>query len=132
VIDGQGGGVGVVLIKALKAAYGEDIEVVALGTNAVATSQMMKAGASRGASGENAIMHTVKDADLIIGSIAIGWANAMLGEITPRIAYAVTSSKAPKILFPVTQEQIEIIGVKKEPLPHLVETFLKGKVREIL
>lgn len=132
VIDGQGGGIGVALIKALKAAYGEALELVALGTNAVATSQMMKAGASRGASGENAIIRTVLDADLIIGSIAVTWANAMLGEVTPRMAEAVTSSSALKILFPLTQERVEIVGVLKEPLPHLIEAFLEGRIRKVL
>ena len=132
VIDGQGGGIGAALIKALKLAYGETIELIALGTNAVATSQMMKAGAGRGASGENAIIRTVLDADLIIGSIAVTWANAMLGEVTPRVAEAVTSSSALKILFPLMQERVEVVGVIKEPLPHLIKVFLEGRINEVL
>ena len=132
VIDGQGGGIGVALIKALKLSYGETIELIALGTNAVATSQMMRAGASRGASGENAIIRTVQNADLIIGSIAVTWANAMLGEVTPRMAEAAISSSGLKILFPLTQERVEIVGIIKEPLPHMIEAFLEGRIKEVL
>ena len=132
VIDGQGGGIGAALIKYLKAEYGESIELIALGTNAVATSQMLRAGASRGASGENATVRTAAEADLIIGSVAITWANAMLGEVTPRMAEAVTSSSALKILFPLTQERIEIVGVIKEPLPHLIKDFFEERIKKVL
>ena len=69
VIDGQGGGIGTTLIKYLKEAFGESVELIALGTNAIASAQMLKAGANRGASGENAIVHTVVTADLIVGLI---------------------------------------------------------------
>ena len=93
VIDGQGGGIGVMLVKYLREAYGESVQVIALGTNAMATAQMLKAGANKGASGENAICHTVTTADCIVGPIAITWANAMLGEVTPRMAEAVTSAR---------------------------------------
>lgn len=86
VIDGQGGGIGATLIKYLKEAYGESIELIGLGTNAIAAAQMLKAGANRAASGENAIVRTAPTADVIIGPISIGWANAMLGEITPKMA----------------------------------------------
>ncbi len=132
VIDGQGGGIGATLIKYLKEAYWESVELIALGTNAIATAQMLKAGANKGASGENAICRTVSQADCIVGPITITWANAMLGEVTPRIAEAVTSSPAVKILLPLSQERVEIVGVIKEPLPHLVQAAMKGKIREIL
>jgi hypothetical protein len=96
VIDGQGGGIGATLIKYLKEAFEESVELIALGTNAIASAQMLKAGANRGASGENAIVHTVGTADLIAGTISITWANAMLGEVTAKMAEAVMSSPAPK------------------------------------
>lgn len=131
VIDGQGGGIGSTLIKYLKATYGESVELIALGTNAVATAQMLKAGANRGASGENAICRMAAAADYIIGPITITWANAMLGELTPKMAEAVTSSASKKILLPLFQEAIEIIGVSKEPLPHLVEASVK-KIKETM
>jgi hypothetical protein len=132
VIDGQGGGIGATLIKYAKAAFGERVELLALGTNAVATAQMLKAGANRGASGENAIVHTVAGADVLIGPIAITWANAMLGEVTPGIAEAVTSSAATKILLPLTQESVILVGVSTEPLPHMVETLVNEKLKEVL
>jgi hypothetical protein len=132
VIDGQGGGIGSTLIKYLKDAYGETVELIALGTNAIATAQMLKAGANRGASGENAVMRTAVSADLILGPISITWPNAMLGEVTPGVAAAVTSSKAVKILIPLSQENIHLVGVSAEPLPHLVEAAVYKKLKEVL
>jgi hypothetical protein len=125
VVDGQGGGIGATLIKCLKMAFGENVELIALGTNAIATTQMLKAGANKGASGENAIWRTTAEADFIVGPIAITWANAMLGELTPNMAAAVTSSPAQKILLPIFHEKAEIVGLEKEPLPHLVEAAVK-------
>ena len=132
VIDGQGGGIGVALIKHLRDIYGESIEVVAVGTNAIAASQMMKAGANRGASGENAIVRTVAETDVIIGPIAITWANAMMGEITPEAAQAVMSAPALKILLPLNREQVVIAGVYKEPLPHMIRILVEDELREVL
>jgi hypothetical protein len=125
VIDGQGGGIGATLIKYLRGAYGDSIELIALGTNAVATAQMIKAGANRGASGENAICRSVKLAECIVGPIAITWANAMMGEVTAKMAAAVTSSGALKVLLPLFREQIEIVGIVREPLPHLVQAVIE-------
>ena len=99
VIDGQGGGIGSIIIAKLKLVYGESVEILALGTNAIATSRMLKAKANRGASGENAIAHTVKSADIIIGPVGIVLAHAMMGEVTPKIAAAVAQSPAPKYLL---------------------------------
>jgi len=132
IIDGQGGGIGATLIKYLKQAYGESVELIGLGTNAIATAQMLKAGANRGASGENAIAHTVGTADLILGSISITWANAMLGEVTPKMAQAVMSCAAPKVLLPLTQESVTLVGVLDEPLPHLVQRAVDEKIKEVL
>jgi hypothetical protein len=131
VVDGQGGGIGATLIKYLKMQFDEHIELIALGTNAIATAQMLKAGANKGASGENAICLTVTNADCILGTMAIAWANAMLGEVTPRIAEAVMSSPATKILLPLSQEMVEIVGLSKEPLPHLVEKAV-DRVKEVM
>lgn len=134
IIDGQGGGIGATLIKYLKEAFGESVELIALGTNAIATAQMLKAGANRGASGENAICITVMKAECIVGPIAITWANAMLGEVTARIAEAVTSSPAPKLLLPLSQENVNLVGISKEPLPHLVRKtveIIKEKINDV-
>ena len=125
VIDGQGGGIGATLIKYLKAEFDEQVEIVALGTNAIATAQMLKAGANKGATGENAIYRTTGHVDYIVGPIAVTWANAMLGELTPKMAEAVMSSSAVKLLLPLSQENVEVIGLAKEPLPHLVQALLE-------
>ncbi len=132
VVDGQGGGIGSVLIKRLKEVYLEEHEVIALGTNAVATAQMMKARANRGACGENAIIRTVFTADVILGSISVVLANAMMGEVTPRIAEAIASAPAPKILLPLTRSRVEVVGLSPEPLPHLVEIIVTERLKELL
>ena len=121
VIDGQGGGIGSAIIKKIKELYGEAVEVVALGTNAIATAQMLKAGANRGASGENAIVQTTKSVDVILGPLGIIIAHAMMGEVTPGIAAGVAGSPAAKFLLPLTQENVTIVGVARLPLPHLIE-----------
>jgi hypothetical protein len=125
VVDGQGGGIGRAIIKRVRDAFGDEIEILALGTNSVATSQMMKAGANRGATGENAILRTAPQADIIIGPLAIIMANAMMGEVTAEMAKAISSSRALKILIPLTQERIKIPGVSGEPLPHLIDQILE-------
>lgn len=124
VIDGQGGGIGSVIIKKLKEQFGEKIEVIALGTNAIATAQMLKARANKGASGSNAIVKTVGKADVIIGPVGIIMPNAMLGEVTPGMAQAVCDADAKKILLPLTQENVEIVGVTGLPLPQLADELL--------
>ncbi|MBW2035979.1 MAG: DUF3842 family protein [Deltaproteobacteria bacterium] len=130
VIDGQGGGIGSVIIKKLKEVFEESVEIIALGTNGIATAQMLKAKANRGASGENAIVHTVADADIIIGPLAIVLAHAMMGEVTPRIAEAVAASRAKKFLIPLTQEKVEIVGMSSTPLPPLIETLIEKHLKE--
>ena len=129
VIDGQGGGIGSIIIKKLKELFEETIEIVALGTNAIATAQMLKARANRGASGENAIVQTVKSVDIIIGPISIIIAHAMLGEVTPKIAEAVASSTAKKYLLPLSQENIKLIGMPSIPLPRLVEELIEEHIK---
>ena len=124
VIDGQGGGIGSTIIKKIKELYGESVEVVALGTNAIATAQMLKAGANRGASGENAIVQTIKSVDVILGPLGIVIAHAMMGEVTPGIAEGVAGSPAAKFLLPLTQEKVTIVGVARLPLPHLIEELI--------
>jgi|UniRef100_A0A7C5AMC3 hypothetical protein len=132
VVDGQGGGIGATIIKRLKEVYLEEHEVIALGTNAVATAQMMKARANRGASGENAIVRTVPTADVIMGTLSIVLANSMMGELTPRMAEAIASAPAPKLLLPLTQERVEIVGLVPEPLPHLVDKIVCERLKEYL
>ncbi|MCS7163681.1 MAG: DUF3842 family protein [Thermodesulfovibrio sp.] len=124
VIDGQGGGIGSYIIKSLREAFGDKVEILALGTNAAATANMMKCKANKGASGENAIVWNVKKVDIILGPLSILVANGMMGEMTPKMVEAIGSSSAKKILLPINQEGIDIIGFVKEPLPHLVEKLI--------
>ena len=131
VVDGQGGGIGSVVVKRLRESFGEEIEIIALGTNSTATASMMKARANRGATGENAIVFNANRVDVIIGPVSIISANSMLGELTPKMAEAISSSEAKKVLLPLNQEGIEIIGIQREPLPHLVEKVIEC-IRQII
>ena len=131
VIDGQGGGIGGLIVKRLREEFGEQIEILALGTNAAATSAMMKARANKGATGENAIIWNSNKTHLIIGPMSIVLANSMLGELTPRMAEAIIFSPARKLLLPLNLEEIDILGVEKEPLPHMIEKIVES-VREEL
>ncbi len=124
IIDGQGGGIGAAIIKRIKSLFEERLDVVALGTNAIATSQMLKAHANRGASGENAIVQTVKNVDIIIGPVGIVMAHAMMGEVTPKMAEAVAASPAVKLLLPLSQENVSVIGTQAVPLPHLIDILI--------
>ncbi len=125
VVDGQGGGIGSAVIKKLKDVFEESIEIVALGTNAIATAQMLKAKANKGASGENAIIQTIKTADIVICPISILMVHAMMGEVTPGIAEAVASCAAEKLIIPLSQENVRIMGLAPEPLPHLIDELAK-------
>ncbi len=131
VIDGQGGGIGAAIIKRLKSAFGETVEIIALGTNAIATAQMLKAKANRGASGENAIARTVHEADIIIGPTGIIMAHALMGEVSPAIAEAVAGCRARKLLIPLSQENMEIVGANHDPLPHLLDAMVENHLKGI-
>lgn len=132
IIDGQGGGIGSIIIKKIKAHFGESVEIIALGTNAIATAQMLKARANRGTSGENAIVQTVARADVVIGTLGIMLAHAMMGEVTPKMAEAVCESAAVKLILPISQENVAVIGVSDDPLPHLVETLVIDHLEPLL
>lgn len=132
VIDGQGGGIGKTLVEKLRRELPEDAEIIALGTNSLATSFMIKAGANEGATGENAIVANAGKVDIILGAIGIIAANSMLGELTPLMAKAIAESPARKILLPLNRCSIEIVGVdKSEPMPHLVDKAVQS-VRDYL
>ncbi len=128
VIDGQGGGIGAHIIEKIQKNIPETalekIEIIALGTNAIATSLMMKARANKAATGENSIVHVCKTADIIIGSWAVLIPNSMLGELTPAMASAISSSRAQKLLIPLPQKGIELIGVLSEPFPHMIDKLI--------
>ena len=131
VIDGQGGGIGSAMIKRLRETFTEEVEIIGLGTNAMATGAMLKAGANKGASGENAIVQTIRSVDIIVGTTGIVLANSMMGELTPKMAEAITSSPALKLLLPLKIPEVEIIGAPKEPLPHLVDQLIR-RIQEMI
>jgi hypothetical protein len=131
VIDGQGGGIGSIIIKRLREVFSEELDIIGLGTNAMATGAMLKAGANKGASGENAIVQTVGNMDMIVGTLSIVIAHSMMGEVTPRMAEAIASSPALKCLLPLKIQELEIVGASKEPLPHLVDQLVK-RIQEII
>ena len=124
VIDGQGGGIGSLIVKRLREEFGDGIEIIALGTNSTATNAMMKSRANKGATGENAIVWNADRVDIIIGTLSIALPNGMMGELTPAMATAIIASSAKKLLLPLNQEAVEIVGFLKEPLPHLIEKLV--------
>lgn len=124
VIDGQGGGIGRVIVEKLRHEIGQKCSIIGLGTNAVATSVMLRAGANEGASGENAVIFNVGRVDVIVGSVAVIAANGFSGEMSASMAAAVASSPAAKILLPLNRCGIEISGASDEPLPVQVEQLV--------
>ena len=120
VIDGQGGKIGRTVIEQLKKRF-PDQELLAIGTNSIATSSMLKAGASQGATGENPILVASRDADIIIGPIAIVMADSLLGEITPSMANAVSASRAYKILIPTNRCNHYIAGCQEVSLSDAIQ-----------
>ena len=117
VVDGQGGGIGKALIEKLREKLGDELYIIALGTNALATSLMLRAGANEGATGENAIVFNAPKVDAILGSIGIIAANAMCGELSPAMARAIAESPAHKVLIPLNRCGIFVMGVAGKPLP---------------
>lgn len=131
VVDGQGGGIGKHIVERIRRELQEEAVILALGTNSVATAQMLRAGANDGATGENAIVRNVDSVDVIVGTIGIVLAHSMMGELTPRMAEAVASSPATKILLPLNRSGVEIIGTSPEPLPHLIDALVR-RLKELL
>jgi hypothetical protein len=116
VIDGMGGGIGAQIVTQLRQELPLDVEILALGANAVATQKMMQVRANRGASGENAIRVSIDQADFILAPIGVVIPNSMLGEITPAIAAAVAGARGRKLLLPINQPYFEIVGIEWKAL----------------
>ena len=120
IIDGQGGGVGKCLVEALRETCPQD-ELITVGTNAMATANMMKAGSINGATGENAVIYNSKRADVIVGPMGIVMANAMLGEITAKMAEAVSTAEANLFLIPMNRCHATIVGVENKKMTEYVK-----------
>lgn len=119
VIDGQGGGMGKLLIERLRSAL-PDAEIAAVGTNSIATAVMLKAGADYGATGENPVVVACRDADVITGPVGIVVADALYGEVTPAMAAAIGASPAVKVLLPYSKCRIRVAGKPDLPLQDAV------------
>ncbi len=130
IVDGQGGRLGKLLVEGVKARLPQ-AEVFAFGTNALAASAMLKAGADHAASGENPVVRGVADADAVLGPIGIIVANAILGEVTPAMAEAVGSCRARKFLVPVNSCGVSVAGVREQPLPAYISQAVEDMAREL-
>lgn len=119
IMDGQGGGVGRSLVEALSKGCPQ-ADLVAVGTNAMATANMMKGGTISGATGENAVIYNSRRADIIAGPVGIVMANAMLGEITPAMAEAVASCGARLLLIPMNHCHVNIVGMESKKLSEYI------------
>ncbi len=127
IIDGQGGGIGRQLVEGLRAAG--ETRIFCVGTNALATSAMLKAGAMRAATGENAVLVACRSADVIAGPVGIVIADALLGEVTPAMAAAVAQSRARRVLIPVNHCDNFVVGI---PAETTTAGLVSEAVREIL
>ena len=123
VMDAQGGGIGKQVVTAVRTRF-PDVTITAVGTNAAATTAMLRAGADEGATGENAAVVCCRRADVIIGPVGIVIADAMLGEVTPRMAVAVGQSAAKRILIPVNHCTNFIAGVADLSVGRLVDSVV--------
>ena len=129
VVDGQGGGIGKAIVERLRRAFGDQVYLLALGTNAMATTQMLKAGADDGATGENAICCNANRVQVITGPVGIVVADAMLGELTAKMAAAIARSNAQKLLIPLNRCNLKIVGIAAQgaslPLQEVVNEVAK-------
>ncbi len=124
VIDGQGGQLGAQLVKEILSQF-QNINLTAIGTNAVATAAMLKAGAKNAATGENPVVVASRNADVIIGPVGIVIADSLLGEITEKMAVSVGKSDATRILIPMNRCDNLIAGIENMSIGMLIEDALK-------
>ena len=130
VIDAQGGGLGKQLITALKKNF-PDMDITAVGTNTMATSVMLKAGAPHAATGENAVVVGCRKADIIIGPLAIVIADSMFGEITPAMSLAIAQSSAKRILIPFNHCDNIVVGIGDYNMTALIQEAVDEVARTI-
>jgi NAD(P)-dependent dehydrogenase (short-subunit alcohol dehydrogenase family) len=121
VVDGQGGGIGKAIVERFRKEFKDTIDIIALGTNSLATSLMLKAGANDGATGENAIVYNASRVDFILGPIGIISANSLLGELTPMMADAISESSAQKVLIPLNKCHVIVVGVENKPIQNYID-----------
>lgn len=125
VIDGQGGKIGKLLIENMKS-LDFDLEITAIGTNSIATANMLRAGADFGATGENPVIVNSRGANVIIGPIGIVIADSLMGEVTPNMAISIGQSGAHKILLPINRCDNYVVGVKELPISELISKSIEA------
>ncbi|MDD3252510.1 MAG: DUF3842 family protein [Lachnospiraceae bacterium] len=130
IIDGQGGRMGKAIVEQLKKEFPKQ-ELLAIGTNSIATAAMLKAGADYGATGENPVIVAARDSDIIIGPIGIVIADSLFGEVTPAMAVAVGQSKACQLLMPVNRCNHHVAGCENMSLNEIIAIVIQ-QVREHL
>ena len=131
ILDGQGGGVGGQLVKLLKPRLPQDCRLLCVGTNVMATSAMLKAGAAQGATGENAVIYNAARADVILGPVGVILANGILGEVSPAMASAVSGAGAVKILIPSSSCGVRVAGVEECRLEEYIRRAVELAVKEL-
>lgn len=132
IIDGQGGNMGRQLVEQLLLQSNITLEVTVVGTNAIATANMLKASARvQGATGENAVVVAARKADVIVGPVGIVMADALMGEITPAMANAVAQSNAYKVLLPVNKCNHFIVGVRDDSMSQLVQQAVQEVIKAL-
>ena len=131
VIDGQGGRIGAMLTSEINKILTEKDELIAIGTNTLATAAMLKAGAVNAATGENPIVVNAKNADIIVGTMGIIVSDALLGEITPKMAKAIGQSSALKVLVPMNKCSVYVVGAKEISVSEAVMLAVE-KIKEVL
>lgn len=124
VVDGQGGGIGKTLIEEIKKRFPAE-KVIAVGTNATATSMMLKANPTAAATGENALIFQSNQADIIVGPVGIVIPNALQGEVSTRMAEALTSSRAKIIVLPMQKCRVSIVGTNVKKLSEYIEEAMQ-------
>jgi hypothetical protein len=124
VVDGQGGKIGKLLIEGIKDKF-KSISITAVGTNSIATANMIKAGATKAATGENPVVVACRYADIIVGPIGIVIADSLFGEVTPNMALAVGQSSAAKVLIPMNKCDNQVVGIKDMPIGEMIDEAIK-------
>lgn len=130
VMDGQGGGLGAQLVKGLKARL-RGIPVWAVGTNSMATTAMLKAGADKAATGENAFCHLASQAGIILGPIGLLSANSLMGEISPAMAHAVAAAPGRRILLPMSSCGVLVAGTARLKMEELLRDAVELAAKEV-
>ena len=124
IIDGQGGSLGKALVASIRKVH-PNLEILAIGTNSMAASAMLRSGASAIATGENPVVVASRDADIIIGPLGLIAADSLHGEITPIMAYSISQSKVHKVLIPISKCNISIVGKQELPLGTMIALVIE-------